>query len=87
MKKSVIDLNAPADEQVRAIKENVEIVTGQRAGKIVKTKGLSTPSVGVDVAAGAGTQVTTKAEHDALITAFRDLESKFNALADRLNTP
>lgn len=87
MKKSIIDSSSSVPAQLTAIKENVEILTGQRGGKIGRTKGLATPSVGVDVAAGAGTQVATKAELDALIAAFRDLETKYNALVDRMNTP
>lgn len=87
MKKPNIDLAAPVAQQITAIKEVVEIVTGKVGGKIANTKGILSPSVGIDVAAGAGTLVTKKAEFDQLVLRLADVEAKLNALINRLNTP
>lgn len=86
MRKPQIDGRSIPD-QIAAIKENVEILTGIRGGKIEGTKGIATPSVGIDVASGAGTQVTTKAEFDRMVLRVADVEAKLNALIARMNTP
>jgi hypothetical protein len=87
VKKSQVDLSAPVDSQLAAIKETLEALTGIRGGKIQRTKGIQTNSVGIDVAAVAGTQVATTAELTQLITKVSDVEAKLNALIDRMNTP
>lgn len=87
MKKTQIDSSAPVDSQLAAIKESIEAITGVRGGKIQRTKGIQTASVGVDVASAGPTQVATTAELSQVITRIKDIEAMLNALIDRLNTP
>lgn len=87
MKKTQIDSSAPVASQLAAIKETLEALTGVRGGKIQRSKGIQTPSVGVDVASAGPTQVATTAELTQVITRIKDIEAVLNALIDRMNSP
>lgn len=87
MKKTQIDSSSPVASQLAAIKETLEAITGVRGGKIQRTKGIQTSSVGVDVASAGPTQVATTAELTQVITRIKDIETILNALIDRMNTP
>jgi len=67
------------------MKETVDILTGRLGGKISSTKGLKSPSVGIDVASATGTNVAKTSELTQLIRRVADIERALNALITRLN--
>ena len=87
MKKPGIDTGQPVPDVLKSLKENVDILSGRVGGAIAATKGVSSPSVGIDVASGAGTNVATTAELNQLIARVADIERTLNALIARMNTP
>jgi len=87
MKKPGIDTQLPIPSILKALKENIEIFSGRVGGAIALTKGVPSPSVGIDVAAGTGTNVATTVELNQLIARVGDIERTLNTLIARMNTP
>lgn len=91
MKKATIDIAQTVAKDIQRVlndvKENIEIVTGRRGGAIDSSVPRTIASVGIAVNSAAATLVTTKAEHDVLISVVQDIQAKLNLLIARLNTP